>query len=158
MITLEKMKEEHYETLKNFYLNSENIKYTILPKEILDITKKNPNKTGVVILKDKLPVGFFVLHVGHEIDEFIDSNQRVLLRSYSIDEKYHRQGIATKSMLLLDDFIHEHLEGIRQIVLAVNMKNKKAIGLYQKTGFNESHRRMGKKGEQMVMIRAINNI
>jgi len=156
MITLKKYSPVYRDALMSFHLSKEDGQYTALPKDILDETLENPNKTSVIILKNLNPVGFFVLHQGNEISDFISPNETLLIRALSIDNQHHRQGIGFKTMMLVNQFVEENFSGIRQLALAVNMKNHKAIGMYIKAGYTEDHRRMGLKGEQLVLTKKIN--
>ncbi len=156
MIELKKYAPIYRDRLILFHLSEEDKQYTGLPKDILDETLENPNKTGVIILKDHNPVGFFVLHQGKEISDFITPNETMLIRALSIDSQHHRQGIGFKTMMLVNQFVEENFPGIRRLALAVNMKNQKAIDMYLKAGYTEDHRRMGLKGEQFVLTKKIN--
>lgn len=153
MIKLKEYKSKYKDALMLFHLNNEDGKYTILPIKALESTFSNPNKTAVVVMKESIPVGFFILHIGGKISEFINSKNTILIRSLSIDDKYHRQGIATEAMLQVDDFIRDKYSHINRIALAVNMKNPKAIDLYFKAGYKEDHKQLGIKGEQMILIK-----
>lgn len=155
MIKLKEYKPMYKSALMNFHLDEADKKYTALPSTILKSTLENPNKTAVVILKNDVPAGFFVLHQGEEIREYIDPENTLLIRALSIDSAYHRQGIGLQSMSLLSEFVRTSFPNIRKLALAVNMKNEKAQGLYLKAGYKEDHRRMGLKGEQMVMVKEI---
>ncbi|MGF6952299.1 RimJ/RimL family protein N-acetyltransferase [Neobacillus sp. B4I6] len=49
-------------------------------------------------------------------------------------------------------FVKEHFIETNEIVLAVNLQNTVAQGLYKKCGFiDEGERRMGNKGELIIM-------
>ena len=50
MITIKKYEEKYKSDLYRFYLDSEDGKYTALPKQTLEMTLMNPNKTAIVIL------------------------------------------------------------------------------------------------------------
>ncbi len=155
MIKLKKYNDTYNSALMAFHLNNEDGKYTALPSDALDLALKNPDRTAIVILKDETPTGFFVLHQGQEIREYITPKNTLLIRALSINTKYHRQGIGFQAMTQLDQFVQIHFPSIKRLALAVNMKNEKAIRLYLKAGYTEDHRRMGLKGEQMVMIKEI---
>jgi RimJ/RimL family protein N-acetyltransferase len=155
MIKLKKYNHIYRSALMSFHLNDEDVKHTALPSKVLDLTLENPSKTAVVILKDEQPTGFFVLHSGQEISEYIDPENTLLIRALSIDSKYHRQGIGFNAMTLMDQFVKAHFQSVKKLALAVNLKNEKARNLYLKAGYSEDHRRMGPKGEQRVMVKEI---
>ncbi len=157
MIKLIKYHEKYRDALMAFHLSNEDSKYTALPNAVLDETLSNEHKTAVVILKDDSVAGFFVLHAGSEIQEYIDPANTLLVRALSIDSKYHRQGIGFTAMHMLSQFVLEHFKGKKTLALAVNLKNEKAQRLYFKAGYTEDHRRMGLKGEQMVLVKSVSH-
>ena len=106
----------------------------------------------VLILSGDTAVGFFCLNNGMRVSEVTTNKKALLLTSFSINYKYQRRGYAKQALLTVPSFIKTHFDGINELVLAVNMRNIPAQTLYKKCGFEDlGKRRIGKKGEQMIL-------
>ena len=125
------MIKEDAKALRDIWISPEVTKYTLVKSDLtIASTKKkltSPDKTSIVAILDKLPIGVASLTHFHgrrnhsgEIVIFISSN-------------HHSKGIGTK---LLKEIIKIAKKmKLKRLQLGVNVDNKKAIGLYKKVGF-----------------------
>ncbi|AYG00565.1 GNAT family N-acetyltransferase [Lactococcus allomyrinae] len=116
-------------------------------------------KFPVVILDDEGNlVGFFCLHIGKGPEQYGFSGEDViLLRAFSIDDRFRRQGYASSALTGLPALIHEQISSqIHQIVLAVNAENIVAQKTYEKAGFDRLPQVFeGTLGPLLIMEKAI---
>ncbi|GAF66751.1 putative acetyltransferase [Bacillus sp. TS-2] len=148
-IQLSFYQKEHLEVLKKFQLPEEQVKFTALPEEMLNISE---GQYRIVILSKGMPVGFFLLHSTERVKEYTTTYHAMLLTALSVDYKHQGQGFAKKAMAELREFVAENFEACEEIVLAVNHKNTPAQNLYKNVGFIDTGRRkLGKIGEQLIM-------
>lgn len=95
---------------------------------------------------------FFDLHKGEGTKPYSTNDKAILLRAFSTDYRYQGKGYAKQALQLLPAFVKENFHEINEIVLAVNVRNEAAQGLYKKCGFvDEGVREMGPKGELIIM-------
>ena len=151
-ISLSSYQEQFTQDLYRFELPVEQLGYTGLPSEILDLSISDPNRYPIVIVKDEhVPVGFFVLHMHSDIAELVNNPQAILIRALSVNYPYQGKGYAKEAMYLVPKFVLEHFPDVDEIVLAVNARNIAAQQLYIKTGFEDKgFRKMGAKGLQYI--------
>lgn len=148
-IELVHLSEEHLEILNNFELPEDQSQFTALPKEVVDVTD---GEYPIVLLNDKVPVGFFLLHSTERVRNYTNNANAMLLTAFSTDHKQQRKGYAKKGMLQLPLFMKREFEFCDEVVLVVNHKNIPAQHLYLNVGFVDTGvRRMGPIGEQIVM-------
>lgn len=152
-ITLAVYTDKYIQDLKKVYqLPEEQYQFTSYPLEVLEKSKNNQDMFPVLILSDDTAVGFFCLNNGMRVSEVTTNKKALLLTSFSINYKYQRRGYAKQALLTVSSFIKTHFNGINELVLAVNMRNIPAQTLYKACGFKDlGKRRMGKKGEQMIL-------
>ncbi|MFJ7919210.1 GNAT family N-acetyltransferase [Lysinibacillus fusiformis] len=148
-IELVHFSEDYADQLHEFELPVEQHQFTALPKEI---TIEKVGQYPIVILSNKIPVGFFLLHTTERVQEYSSNPQAMLLTALSMDHKQQGKGYAKKAMLLLADFVNHEFKEFNEVVLVVNHKNIAAQNLYLNVGFEDNgERRMGPIGEQIVM-------
>ncbi|MCP3739574.1 GNAT family N-acetyltransferase [Rossellomorea sp. BNER] len=147
-VELSRYKSEYFDSLKKFSLPEEQEQFTALPLEKLEMT----NETHpIVILCNKGPVGFFVLHSSARVKEYSDNPNAMLLTAFSINYPEQGKGMAKKGMDQLEGFVNQSFPNCNEIVLAVNKRNIAAQKLYGKVGFQDTgQRKIGKKGEQFI--------
>ena len=152
-ITLSVYLDRYIQNLKNDYqLPDEQYQFTSYPLEVLEQSRHNQEMFPVLIVSGDTAVGFFCLNNGMRVSEVTTNKKALLLTSFSINYKYQRRGYAKQALLTVPSFIKTHFEGITELVLAVNMRNTPAQTLYKAGGFEDlGKRRMGKKGEQMIL-------
>lgn len=149
MIELQFYLPEYFESLKEYQLPEEQVRFTALPFEMLEI---NNERHPIVIISPNQPVGFFVLHSSDRVKEYSDNPNAMLLTAFSINHRHQGNGYAKKGMELLPGFVNEKFPWCDEIVLAVNHRNIPAQKLYQKVGYiDTSRRKMGKIGEQLIL-------
>lgn len=151
VVKLHMYTNEHYEQCDAFILPEEQVQFTSFPTDVVTDAVAHPDKFPVVIKKDELVVGFFILHLNppktHRTHE-----QSVLLRAFSIDARHQQQGYAKEAMMQLPEFVHHHFPEVTAITLAVNKKNIAAKSLYFKTGYFDTLQSvMGPIGEQHIL-------
>ncbi|WP_322922416.1 GNAT family N-acetyltransferase [Paenibacillus campi] len=156
-VRLELLQPQHMEQLLAFELPEEQLRFTALPMEVLEISIRDPERHPVVVTADGHAVGFFVLHEGAGVATYRSytstaPEQLMLLRALLIDHKQQGHGFARLAMQALRPFVHLHFPPIREIVLAVNIRNEPAQQLYLRTGFEDrGMRRPGALGLQWIM-------
>jgi RimJ/RimL family protein N-acetyltransferase len=106
--------------------------------DTLPAAEADPDREPVAILADDEPVGFFVLHRGPAAGALAPEPRDVLLRAFLVDAAHQGRGIATRALEALPDFVAQRLEGVRRIVLSVNVRNPIAIRTYKRAGFADS--------------------
>ncbi|WP_208586145.1 GNAT family N-acetyltransferase [Gracilibacillus suaedae] len=149
MIELRHFEIEHLEVLNSFELPSEQAQFTSLPINYKEVTE---GQHRIVIVNDREPVGFFILHATDRVKEYSDNPQAMLLTSLSINQAKQGKGYAKEAMKLLRKFVITEFPDCNEIVLAVNHKNTAAQKLYVKVGFQDTGKRKhGPIGEQFVM-------
>lgn len=140
------------EILEKFHLTDEQLAFTLLPKVALKEATDDRNRYPVVITRDEIPVGFFVLHCGRDISEYSPNPEVMLLRSLSVDSPYQGKGVAKRAMMLVPAFVELYFPDIREIVLAVNYRNTVAKKMYLESGFIDTGTtREGKSGPQYLL-------
>lgn len=140
------------EAVEAYKLTEEQLRFTGTPEDSIRLSNENSDRYPVLAMeKDKL-VTFFILHKNDGVKPYTSNNHAILLRTFSTDYRYQGKGYAKKALMLLPNFLKENLEGVNQIILAVNVKNEIAQSLYKKCGYiDEGERRMGKKGELIIL-------
>lgn len=148
-ITLAHFSETYIEDLTSFDLDKEQAKFTALPSEYFEFTE---GQYRIVILNEKEPVGFFVLHATDRVKDYSNNSNALLLTSLSIHQTQQRKGYAKQAMSLLKPFVTSEFPTYNEIVLAVNHQNIPAQTLYSQIGFQDTgKRKAGAIGEQIIM-------
>lgn len=149
---LVKYKPQYDHLINDYYLPAEQLYYSALPLEAVEISKNNNDRHTILGMDDGELVTFFVLEENEAVKPFSNNPKDILLRSFSTNHKHQGKGYARKTLELLPDFMKESLPHIEGIVLGVNVKNTAAQGLYKKCGYVDTDNRvMGSKGEMIVM-------
>ena len=144
---------EHMDILDAFELPGEQVQFTSLPSHYKEVTE---GQYRIVILDEREPVGFFLLHATDRVKDYSDNPQAMLLTAFSINQVKQGKGYAKQAMLLLRKFVAEEFPDCNEIVLAVNHKNIAAQQLYLKVGFQDTGiRKIGPIGEQYIMNLAL---
>lgn len=152
MISLDFYKPEYKTILKDYYLPEEQQRYTPLPLDAIKKCEIENERYPIVILYDKQPAGFFVLHGWEGVKTYSNNKDAILLRAYSVNVSFQGKGIAKNSIQLLPSFVKEHFPNKNEIILAVNKMNKIAQHVYQSGGFlDKGIRKMGRKGELFIL-------
>ncbi|MBJ7897662.1 GNAT family N-acetyltransferase [Bacillus atrophaeus] len=152
-VSLSLYKPEHLSELADFELKETDKRFTALPKDVLTQAITIQDRYPVVILKEDLPVGFFILHISKEtIAPYSNNPYAILLSALSINSVHHGKGYAKQAMLQLPAFVSAYFPWSDEILLAVNHLNTRAKHLYLKTGFlDKGRRKIGPIGEQLIL-------
>jgi RimJ/RimL family protein N-acetyltransferase len=144
--------ERYINEVKDYHLTEEQLRFTGTPKVCIELSYDDCDRFSILAMEEDKLVTFFVLHKNQGVIPYSDNHNSILLRSFSTDSRYQGKGYAKKALMQLSAFIRENFSDINEVVLAVNIKNETAQGLYRKCGFvDEGIRRMGKKGELIIM-------
>ncbi|WP_125764036.1 GNAT family N-acetyltransferase [Companilactobacillus hulinensis] len=112
------------------------------PNSIIDRSNYNSNMHPIMILNDDQLVGCFCLHVKDgPLAYGGDYETDILVRAFSIDVRFRRNGYALAALLELSDFVKDNYSSIERIILAVNHDNIAAQALYSKAGFVDTGKR-----------------
>jgi len=137
--------------LADFTLNNEQVRFTAFPVEVLEEAIQHVDRFPVVIVRDDMPVGFFVLHRHSEYAAAIQSPDAILIRALSVSSEHQGKGYALAAMKALPAFVHQFHPMMNAIILAVNEQNIPAQRLYLKAGYTDTGARfMGTHGMQFI--------
>lgn len=116
----------------------QNTKYTGAPADVLKRCVQDTARFPVMILENEALRGFFCLHHLADAEMYgIKSAETLLLRGFSIDERYQHQGVASRALAELFTWVDQEMsQPITRIILAVNQENTNAQKTYQKAGFS----------------------
>lgn len=135
----------------------EDSQYTTMPMEAMTESLHIIEKYPILILVENDLAGFFILEIGMDVQIYTDEPNTVLLRAYSIDDRFQGKGYGKLSLERLHGFVETKFPSIKKVVLAVNHGNISAQMLYLKAGFYDTKRKIhGIKGVQFVFEMDIN--
>jgi len=138
--------------IEQYQLTEEQLEFTGTPQECLELSKADTNRHSILAIDEGKLVVFFVLHRNEGVKPYSNNKNAILIRAFSTDYRHQGKGYAKKALMLLPEFVKKQYSGINEIVLAVNVKNEAAQGLYKKCGYTDKGERvMGIKGELIVM-------
>lgn len=138
--------------IDQYQLNEEQLRFTGDPKDCIKLSNEDSERSSILAMENNHLVTFFVLHINEGVKPYSNNAYAILLRAFSTDFRHQGKGYAKQVLMQLPDFVKENFRGINEIVLAVNVGNEAAQGLYKKCGFiDEGERRMGPKGELIIM-------
>jgi len=144
--------ERFRNAIEEYNLTEEQLRYTGTPVASINLSSQDPDRESILAMEGDTLVTFFDLHKNEGARPFSDNKQVILVRAFSTDFRHQGKGHAYNALMLLPDFVKEHYQDINEIVLAVNLENNAAQGLYKKCGYiDEGERRMGTKGELIIM-------
>lgn len=147
-----------HEDVKNYFLTEEMQYYTVRPQESILLSEKHSDYHSIAAYQDETLVTFFVLDGTSDKNLYTAKDDALLLRSFSTDSRYLKQGHARQALLLLPDFISQNYPAIKEVVLAVNINNLAAQKLYKKSGFIDNGTRVaGAKGQLLIFSRPISH-
>lgn len=144
--------EQFKEAIEQYQISEEQLKFTGSPMEGNRLANEDPDREAILAFKDGKLVTYFNLHKNEGVKPYSTNPNAILLRTFSTDFRYQGKGYAKQALKILPSFVKQHFNGIDEIVLAVNLQNQNAQNLYKKCGYvDEGERRMGKKGELIIM-------
>jgi len=140
------------QAIDQYQLNEEQLRYTGDPKDCIKLSDEDSERHSILAMENDQLVTFFVLHKNEGVKPYSDNDYAILIRAFSTDFRHQGKGYAKKALMLLPAFVRDNFTEINELVLAVNLGNEAAQGLYKKCGFiDEGVRRIGKKGELIIM-------
>jgi RimJ/RimL family protein N-acetyltransferase len=140
------------QAIDQYQLNEEQLRYTGDPKDCIKLSNEDSERHSILAMENDQLVTFFVLHKNEGVKPYSDNDYAILIRAFSTDFRHQGKGYAKKALMQLPAFVRDNFTEINELVLAVNLGNEAAQGLYKKCGFiDEGVRRMGKKGELIIM-------
>lgn len=113
-ISLSFYKPEHLPELQSFTLTNDDKRFTSLPKEVLSQALGIQDRYPVVILKDDLPVGFFILHASKETLASYSNNPFALLLSSLSLNSASRKRLCEKSHAFASRFCERIFSMVRR--------------------------------------------
>ena len=145
-------KKQDLALIEQYQLREEQLRYTAMPAECIELSKTDVYRFPVLAIEDERLVTFFVLDKGKGVQAYTSNEEAILIRAFSTDYHYQGFGYAKKALSMLPEFVRSHFQDIKEIILAVNVKNTAAQRLYKKCGYmDHGERIMGKKGELIIM-------
>ncbi len=144
--------EEFKGAIEQYQLTKDQLRFTGSPIESMQLVNDDPDRYAILAIEGGDLVTFFNLHTNDGVKPFSTNPNAILLRTFSTDLRYLGRGFAKQALTLLPAFVKRNFTGMNEIVLAVNLQNEAAQNLYKKCGYiDEGERRMGKKGELIIM-------
>jgi RimJ/RimL family protein N-acetyltransferase len=144
--------ERFKQAIEQYQITEDQLRFTGKPLDCIELSQEDVDRYSILAMDEKQLVTYFDLHKNEGVKPYSDNKNAILIRAFSTDSRHLGKGYATKALKLLPRFVKEHFSEINELVLAVNLKNEAAQGLYKKCGFiDEGVRRMGPKGELIVM-------
>ncbi|MDR6120972.1 RimJ/RimL family protein N-acetyltransferase [Bacillus sp. SLBN-46] len=144
--------ERFKQDIEQYQITEDQLRFTGKPLDCIELSQEDVDRYSILAMDEKQLVTYFDLHKNEGVKPYSDNKNAILIRAFSTDSRHLGKGYATKVLKLLPGFVKEHFSEINELVLAVNLKNEAAQGLYKKCGFiDEGVRRMGPKGELIVM-------
>lgn len=144
------------EAIEEYQLSEIQLRYTGRPKECIMHSTTDPDRYSVLAIEKDQLMTYLDLHKKEGVKPYSNNDHSILIRAFSTDFRFQGNGYAQKTLGLLPDFVQKHFPEINELVLAVNVMNKVAQGLYKKCGFvDNGERRMGKKGELIMMSKKL---
>jgi len=126
--------------IERYTITEEQLRYTMSPKESIELVKQDKNRHAVLVLEEGKLVTFFVLHEKDGVKPYSSNKQAILIRAFSTDFYEQEKGYAKAALQLLPDFVLEHFPTMNELVLVVNLPNTAAQSLYKKCGFIDDGR------------------
>ncbi|WP_172197093.1 GNAT family N-acetyltransferase [Saccharibacillus qingshengii] len=137
---------------EDYQVSAEQEKHTALPVRAIQLCREDRDRHPIVILADKKPVGFFVLHRGDRIRSVTESPRAMLVRSLSVNLPDQGKGYAKLAMGMLPKFVSDYFPDMNEIVLVLNQHNQAAMRVYEQAGFEDrGHRKEGPVGPQVLL-------
>ena len=144
--------EKYKNLIEQYQLSEDQRQFTATPTECIKLSNEDPDRYSILAMVQDNLVTFFNLHKNEGVKPYSNNDRSILLRAFSTDFRYQGKGYAKNVLLKLPTFVKEHFNQVDEIVLAVNLQNTVAQGLYKKCGFiDEGERRMGNKGKLIIM-------
>ncbi|MEI2468178.1 GNAT family protein [Peribacillus frigoritolerans] len=149
--------ETDHEALRNYCLPIEQAIYTSLPLKVIEDFRKDKYNLPMVIYLDEDLIGCFALYTDKAGNQYTSNENAILLKSFSLDLRHQKKGLAFKTLKVLPDLIKLSHPDKDEIILTVHHSNVPAINLYKKAGFiDKGYRFNGEEGEEFIFHFALN--
>ncbi len=102
--------------IERYTITEEQLRYTMSPKESIELLKQDKNRHAVLVLDEDKLVTFFVLHEKEGVTPYSSNEQAILIRAFSTDFYEQGKGYAKAALQLLPDFVLEHFPTINELV------------------------------------------
>ncbi|MFF2456187.1 GNAT family N-acetyltransferase [Peribacillus simplex] len=150
-LTIRPFIENDYEALSNYCLPIEQAIYTSLPLKVIEDFRKDKYNLPMVIYLDEELIGCFALYTDKAGNQYTSNKNAVLLKSFSLDLRHQKKGLAFKTLKVLPEMIKLSHPDKNEIILTVHHSNVPAINLYKKAGFvDKGYRFNGEEGEEFI--------
>ena len=157
-IALAFYEERYKDQICHYELDDSQKQFTTLPSDALSICEKDMSCFPIVMLHHEMPVGFFILQVGEEIQHYTNQENAMLIRSVSVNPAYQGMGFAQHAMGTLPEFVSSTFPDIKELFLIVNLKNTRAEHVYLKTGYlDRGIRRHDPSGIKKILHYVLND-
>lgn len=155
-VTLKFYDDSYYGALKRYVLTKEDEHFSSMPLDALKSCENNDERNMVLMIQRRQVAGVFILQSGNIVEQYSSNPDTLVMFSYSVDSTKQGRGVATGSFRKLDAFVNENYEGIKEVVLGVNVRNDAARHVYKKGGFKYTGRSfVGPVGRQKIMSKEI---
>lgn len=151
MITIQRLRQAHTESIKKIELAADQVKYAGTAEEFL--TEGSASVHLHVIKLDDRIIGFFKLDTAYPSKYPFCPDGGLGLRAFAIDKNQQGKGLGQRAVKALLPYIKEHYPEHHAIYLTVNCKNLKAAACYRKAGFIDTNQHYlgGPEGPQHIM-------
>jgi GNAT superfamily N-acetyltransferase len=121
----------------------------------LPAAESHPARTPCTVLRDGVPVAFFILDTGSDVALYEPLPGTVGVRALYVDREWQGQGIGTAMLEALPDLARRLYPDAARLALTVNVTNPVAVRVYRRAGFTDTGRvyRGGALGPQYVLVR-----
>jgi GNAT superfamily N-acetyltransferase len=109
-------------------------RYSGTPALTVPAGDRDRRREHVVILRDRVPVGYFQLDTS-SVPGAPGGPDIIGLRAFLVDIAVQGQGVATAALAALPAYVRERFPDRRTVTLTVNLSNPVAIAVYVRAGF-----------------------
>lgn len=135
-VILKHYQQNDLKAIEQFQLLPGDQQFVKTPYDNIMAAKEDGHRYPITVWRNNECVAFFTLHLEDGVKPFSDNPNAVFFRSFSVDARYRKEGIAKQVMSKLLTFIRQQFNNINEIVLTVNTDNPKAFNLYKQQGYN----------------------
>lgn len=124
----------------------------------LDDAERCPGSTPMAILRNEAPIGYYRIEANAASIAERDYDRPALgLRSFFIDDRWQRQGFASRALTAAMGDLATRFPEARLLVLLVNQRNLAALRLYLRAHFVDTGELYhgGRSGPQHLLWRAL---
>ncbi|MCK1993266.1 GNAT family N-acetyltransferase [Peribacillus muralis] len=148
--------EKDIAALNDYCLPMEQAIYTSLPLKVIEDFRRDKHNLPMMIVFNADLVGCFALYTDKAGNQYTHNENAILLKSFSLDSRHQKMGLAFKALKVLPDMIKRNHPDKNEIILTVHHTNIPAINLYKKAGFvDKGYRFKGQDGEELVFHLAL---